>query len=65
VHGRLGCERVGESSLLYRWEGTNGALDDKSAVVAILEGAEKLLGQNHRPLRTIYSKRAAGLVVAR
>lgn len=31
-----------------------GALDDKSAVIAILEAAEKLLGAGHRPLRTVY-----------
>ena len=96
AHDRLGCEEVGQGSLLYEWTGTDqarapmvlmahldvvpilpgsesswthppfsgaieggfvygrGALDDKSAVIAILEAVEKLLGDNHRPLRTIY-----------
>lgn len=31
-----------------------GTLDDKGAVIAILEAAEHLLGANHRPTRTIY-----------
>ncbi len=96
VHDRLEREKVGESSLLYLWRGSDGALapvvlmahldvvpvlpgtesgwthppysgaveggfvygrgalDDKGAVVAILEAAETLLAQGHRPLRTIY-----------
>ena len=31
-----------------------GALDGKSAMIAILEVVEKLLGDNHRPLRAIH-----------
>ncbi len=96
AHDRLGCEAVGEISLVCEWSGTDrarapvvlmahldvvpvlpgsesswshppfsgaidggfvygrGALDDKGAVVAILEAAEKLLGDGHRPLRTVY-----------
>jgi carboxypeptidase PM20D1 len=36
----------------YIWG--RGAVDDKSSLVAILEAAEQLLGQNYQPERTIY-----------
>ncbi len=36
------------------WIWGRGALDDKATVIAILEAAESLLAEGHRPQRTIY-----------
>lgn len=96
VHVQLEREIVGRASLLYKWEGSDsaldpiilmghmdvvpvepgseaqwthppysgaisdgfiwgrGAMDDKSAVLGILEGVELLLREGVRPRRTIY-----------
>lgn len=96
LHARLAREIVGEHSLLYTWQGKNGALkpillmahldvvpvepatesswthppfsgavaggyiwgrgamDDKAAVMAILEAVERLLNTGYQPERTVY-----------